>query len=148
MKYTLAIALGGLCGIAVAEIVAYHKFKTKVETPIKPIDHIKNQLVVASKTKQVVPECQKLVEMINEYGTPLATFCSFTRIQDAIDTRPYMSTNRGPIFNTDPNAPKIEFVDPVPVNKFRNKWYDNEPVYMSTLLRDLGSDLLYYEKGK
>lgn len=114
---------------------------------------ITNQLVKVYQyndcNKECLEETSKLIKMAMECGDPkLSGSVQISRLQDAIDPRPYCPTPNGPLFSTDPNAPKNAFVDPVPIDKFRNQLKYGDQAGMKWLLRDFGRILLDYENGK
>lgn len=150
-----AAIIGLLAGTALGYFYpkAEKYFKQKEPVSLFPkasLEPISNQLVRVSKAKdvaEILKESHKLIEMVESYGPPLSNSCELHFIQDAVNLNQYVATRYGPIFNTDPSMPKMEFQNPVPTNKLRGYGGSRAHIHYSEFLCDFGDLLKKYQDG-
>lgn len=156
IKMEAKLVVSAMCiGTLFAGVYVYENIKLKEPEqvklyPKKSLEPISNQLVRVSKAKEgveIVKESNKLIEMALAYGPPLSNSTEIYHIQDAVNLNGYVVTRYGPIFNTDPTMPKMEFRDPVPTDKLRGYNGSYQHIYYSAILSDFGTLLKRYEAG-
>lgn len=99
------------------------------ELQITKLNEVKNQLVktqtVYDKNKdlsQLQTNTKELIQKARDYGRPLSTGRFFRRLEDAIDSKPYVYTNLGPLISCDESGGVRAFTDPVPASRFRDPY--------------------------
>lgn len=138
------------------------------ELQITKLNEVKNQLI---KTKtvydknndlsQLQSNTKELIQKARDYGRPLSTGRFFRRLEDAIDSKPYVHTGIGPLISCDESVGVRTFTDPVPADRFRDPYpgyvtyYDGEEITryyrnipMHRLLSDFAEQVKREESDK
>lgn len=99
------------------------------ELQITKLNAVKNQLVKTQTVydknndlSQLQSNTKELIQKARDYGRPLSTGRFFRRLEDAIDSKPYVHTDNGPLISSDESVGVRTFIDPVPTDRFRDPY--------------------------
>lgn len=99
------------------------------ELQMTKLNAVKNQLVKTQTVydknndlSQLQSNTKELIQKARDYGRPLSTGCFFRRLEDAIDSKPYVHTGNGPLISSDDSVGVRTFTDPVPTDRFRDPY--------------------------